>query len=241
MPPTVSAPQPLLVRLLSAAAVVVLLLGGGWVTGALITNDFLLSMVLTAAWTGIVGLACLVLFRRRREMWPALAAFVVTAAAGGIYLGTQTLIDAKVDENVVTARTPARPAAPAPARARANRRAKPRPAPANALLAKGSFRSLEHETTGVAQAIEVRGRGRVLTLTHFQTSNGPDLRVYLSAGSVSQGSSGEAFRELGKLKGNIGDQQYEIPHGLDLGRFSTVLIWCRAFSAGFGLAPLRGA
>jgi len=87
-------------------AVVVLLLGGGWVTGALITNDFLLSMVLTAAWTGIVGLACLVLFRRRREMWPALAAFVVTAAAGGIYLGTQTLIDDKVDENVVTARAP---------------------------------------------------------------------------------------------------------------------------------------
>lgn len=237
MPGTASAPQPRPVRLLSVPAVVILVLGGGWVTGALITNDSWLSMVLTGAWVGIVGLACLLLFRRRREMWPAPAAFVVTAAAAGIYLGSQTLIDKRVDEDVVTARRPARPAA----RARANRRPKRRPAPANVLLAKGSFGSLEHETTGVAQAIEVRRGRRVLTLTHFQTSNGPDLRVYLSAGTVSQGSSGEAFRELGKLKGNTGDQQYEIPHGLDLGRFSTVLIWCRAFSAGFGTAPLRGA
>lgn len=237
MPATAIPPQPRLVRLLSVAAVVILLLGGGWVTGALITNDFILSMVLTAAWVGAVGLACLLLFRRRREMWPALAAFLVTAAAAGIYLGSQTLLDQRVDEDVVMARAPARSAAPA----RANRRAKRPPAPANVLLAKGSFRSLEHETTGVAQAIEVRGGDRVLTLTHFQTSNGPDLRVYLSTGSVSQGSSGEAFRELGKLKGNIGEQQYEIPRGLDLDRFSTVLVWCRAFSAGFGAAPLRGA
>jgi len=231
------APQPLLVRLLAVPAVAVVLLGGGWIAGALITNEFWLSLALTAAWVGIVGLGCLLLFRRRREMWPALAAFTVTAAAAGIYLGSQTLIDHRVDEDVVTARAPATSTRVAP---QADRRAKrPRP-PANVLVAKGRFRSLEHETGGVAQAIEVRGGRRVLTLTRFQTSNGPDLRVYLSAAGVSQGSAGEAHRDLGELKGNIGDQQYEIPRGLNLDRFSTVLIWCRAFSAGFGAAPLRG-
>ena len=222
--------------LLAVPAVVILLLGGGWVTGALISNDFWLSMVLTAAWVGIVGLACVLLFRRRREMWPALAAFAVTAAAAGIYLGSRTLIDDKVDEDVVTARTPAPDTGAAP---QAKRRARKPPAPANVLVAKGRFRSLEHETVGVAQAIQVRGGRRVLTLTRFQTSNGPDLRVYLSAAGVSQGSAGEAHRDLGELKGNIGDQQYEIPRGLNLDRFSTVLIWCRAFSAGFGAAPLH--
>lgn len=236
MPATEVAPQPPLVRLLAVPAVAILLLGGGWVTGALITNDFWLSMALTAAWVGIVGLACVLLFRRRREMWPALAAFAVTAAAAGIYLGSQTLIDHRVDEDVVTARTPAPNSGVSQ---RGKRRAKRSAAPANVLVAKGGFRSLEHETAGVAQAIKVRDGRRVLTLTRFQTSNGPDLRVYLSAGGVSQGSAGEAHRDLGELKGNIGDQQYEIPRGVDLDRFSTVLIWCRAFSAGFGAAPLH--
>ncbi|MGH8571051.1 MAG: DM13 domain-containing protein, partial [Gammaproteobacteria bacterium] len=222
--------------LLSVPLVVVLVLGGGWITGGLITNDFTLSMVLTAVWVGTIGAACLLLFLRRRDMWPALAAFALTAGAAGIYLGSQTLIDDKVDEDVVTARAPSG----STGAARRGRRPAEAP-PANVLLARGQFRSLEHETAGVAEAIEVRGGRRVLTLTRFETDNGPDLRVYLSAAGASQDSAGEAFRDLGKLKGNVGDQQYEIPRGVDLDRYSTVLVWCRAFSVGFGAAPLRGA
>jgi acetyl esterase/lipase len=56
---------PASVAALAALVVAVLLLGGGWVTGGLITNDFTLSMVLTAAWVGLVGLACLALVLRR--------------------------------------------------------------------------------------------------------------------------------------------------------------------------------
>ena len=220
-------------RALCAVAAVVLLLGGGWVTGGLLTNDFTVSMLLTAAWVGILGLGCLLLVRRRREMWPVLAAFAVTATVAGAYLGSQTLLDDEVDEDVVEASP-----RPAPAQERDPAARKPA-APANVLLAEGRFRSLGHETDGVAKAIEVRGGRRVLTLTRFETDNGPDLRVYLSAAGASQSSAGEAFRDLGKLKGNVGNQQYEIPRGVDLGRFSTVLVWCRAFSVGFGAAPLR--
>jgi hypothetical protein len=232
MSPRVSAPP--LLRILSVPVVVVLLLAGGWVTGAVITNDFALSMALTAVWVGALGLGCLVLVRRRREMWPALAAFAVTAAVAGTYLGTQTWLDEEVDEDVVRAEAP-RPAGEGD---RAAAPAERPPAPANVLLARGRFRSLGHETHGVAQAIRVRGGRRVLTLTGFRTDNGPDLRVLLSAAGASQGSAGEAFRDLGELKGNVGDQQYEIPSDVDLGRFSTVLVWCRAFSVGFGAAPL---
>ena len=226
-------PAPRALRLLAVPLVIALLLAGGWVTGAVLTNDFTLSMVLTAAWAGVVGLACLVLVRRRREMWPALAAFALTAIVAGGYLGAETLVDDKVDEDVVKA-TP--PAAATP-EGRSESPAK-RPARTNVLLAKGRFRSLGHETAGVAQAIRVRGSRRVLTLTGFETDNGPDLRLYLSAAGASQDSAGEAFHDLGKLKGNVGDQQYEIPRGVDLDRFSTVLVWCRAFSVGFGAAPL---
>jgi Electron transfer DM13 len=224
-------PLPVSVRVLAVPLVALVLLTGIWVTGGLITNDFVTSMVLTAAWVVGFGLACAALVRRRREMWPALAAFVVTAAAAGTYLGTQTLLDHEVHENVVTARSPARAGRGA---GDTQRR------PDNVLLARGRFESLEHGTTGTAQAIEVRGVRRVLTLTRFETSPGPDLRVHLATADANQDSPGD-FVDLGGLKGNIGDQQYEIPNDADLGRLTKVVIWCRAFSVGFGAAPLRSS
>jgi hypothetical protein len=231
---------PALLRVLSAPVVALVLLGGGWVTSALLTNDFTASMVLTAAWVGLVGLASLALFLRRREMWPALAAFAVTAAVAGIYLGAETLIDDKVDEDVVTAQ--ASSGAQRGAEGARAQRSGQRPArSANVLLSAGRFESLEHETTGIAQAIEVAGGRRVVTLTRFETDNGPDLRVYLSTADASQDSAGDDFVDLGGLKGNVGDQQYEIPRGADLERLTKVVVWCRAFSVGFGAAPLRGA
>lgn len=227
---------PPLVRALSAPAVAIVLLAGGWVAGGLITNDFTASMVLTVAWTGAVGLACLALFHRRREMWPALAAFVVTASVAGIYLGAETVIDDKVDEDVVVADAPARVE-----RGAGRRPETPPSQPANVLLARGEFESLEHSTAGRAQVIEVRGRRRVLTLTNFETDNGPDLRVYLATAHADQGSAGQDPVDLGALKGNVGNQQYELPPGVDLRRLTKVIIWCRAFSAGFGSASLREA
>jgi Electron transfer DM13 len=145
----------------------------------------------------------------------------------GIYLGAETLIDDKVDEDVITAQPPAR----------TEGRAAP---PSNVLLSRGRFESLEHETTGVAQVIDVRGGRRVVTLTRFETDNGPDLRVYLSTADANQDSAGDDFVDLGGLKGNVGDQQYEIPRGADLERLTKVVVWCRAFSVGFGAAQLKG-
>jgi hypothetical protein len=216
---------PVAVRVLSVPAVVVLLLTGGWVAGGQITDDYALSMLLTAGWVGLVGVAALATFLKRREMWPALVAFTVTALVAGGYLASETLVDDRIDEDVVTA---------APARAGA------RPAPGtNELLARGRFESLAHETEGVAQVIELPDGRRMLTLTGFETDNGPDLRVYLSSADSDQGSAGEDFEDLGELKGNVGDQQYEIPAGVDIDTLTKVVVWCRAFSVGFGAASLR--
>jgi Electron transfer DM13 len=225
----VSAPP--VIRALTVAVVVAALLGGGWLTSAVITNDFRASMLLTAAWIGLVGLACLALYRKRREMWPAVAAFAVTAVVAGAYLGAETFLDDRVDEDVVTAQ----------AATGAERGANGAVPTENVLVSRGRFESLEHETEGVAQVIGLPGGRRVLTLTRFETDNGPDLRVYLSTPDASTDSPGDDFVDLGGLKGNVGDQQYEIPRGTDLRQLAKVVVWCRAFSVGFGAAPLRGA
>ena len=49
------------------------------------------------------------------------------------------------------------------------------------------------------------------------------------------------FVDLGDLKGNIGDQNYELPADLDLDRYDFVDIWCVRFGVSFGSASLTAA
>src|SRR6266480_5222730 len=111
------------------------------------------------------------------------------------------------------------------------------------VVRSGSFRSLEHATTGKAIVLHRPAGSLILRLEHLSTSNGPDLRVYLSR--VPAGGDLRAYRtgfiDLGALKGNRGSQNYAIPAGTDLPAFKSAVIWCRRFAVGFGVAPLRAA
>jgi len=214
--------------------VVVVMLLGVWITGGVITDDFKVAMVLTAGWMALLGLTCLlVAIRRRRLALPVLGTYVLAAGAIGAYLGLTTLTDKVVHERVATA--PAHPnAKPNGAHGNGNQES-------NVLLARGSFQSGEHESHGTASAIRLGSGGRVLTLTDFETAAGPDLRVYLVAGPASDESEVSDFVDLGGLKGNKGDQQYSLSSGLDLRKYGTVVIWCRAFTVLFARAPLAAA
>jgi hypothetical protein len=92
-----------------------------------------------------------------------------------------------------------------------------------------------HNVEGVAKVITLEDGKAFLRLENLMATNGPDLYVYLSTGKdVSD------IVNLGRLKGNIGNQNYEIPAGTDLSKYNTVLIWCKAFSTLFGSAKLSG-
>ena len=108
------------------------------------------------------------------------------------------------------------------------------------VLASGTFQSLEHETRGKALVLEVANGDRILRFENLNTSNGPDLHVYLSEIPPSDDwhAYGVRFVSLGKLKGNIGNQNYTLPDGLDLSRFKSAVVWCKRFSVGFGVAGL---
>jgi hypothetical protein len=112
---------------------------------------------------------------------------------------------------------------------------------AAAPLATGAFHGVHHDTRGSAAILQMPDGKRVLRLTAFETSNGPDVRVYLVAASDASDNdtvTSAGFVELGALKGNIGDQNYDIPVTIDLKKYRTVTIWCRRFGVNFGSAPL---
>ena len=109
------------------------------------------------------------------------------------------------------------------------------------VVSKGSFKGLAHETKGLAAVYQLADGKRTLRLTEFETSNGPDVHVYLVAAPDTTDSDmvkQAGFVDLGSIKGNIGDQNYEVPTSVDLHKYRSVSIWCARFGVNFGSAAL---
>jgi hypothetical protein len=93
-----------------------------------------------------------------------------------------------------------------------------------------------HNAEGTTKVFLLQDGNSILRLENLHVTNGPDLYVYLSPDK-----SASDFVNIGKLKANNGNQNYEIPTGTDLSKYNTVLIWCRPFSVLFGSAELSSA
>ena len=111
-------------------------------------------------------------------------------------------------------------------------------------LASGTFISHEYETTGTVRIVQQADGTRVLAIENLSTTNGPDVRVWLSAAEVVEGRDGwflagdAEYFDLGPIKGNLGNQLYEIPADVDLSLYQNVTLWCLPFSVSFGAAQL---
>jgi hypothetical protein len=106
----------------------------------------------------------------------------------------------------------------------------------------GTFHGQVHSTSGRVTIYKAHDK-EILRITHFKTSNGPDVHVILIAADDAKDDdnflkSNVERVELGPLKGNEGDQNYDVPAGTDLKKFRTVAIYCERFNATFGAAPL---
>jgi Electron transfer DM13 len=120
--------------------------------------------------------------------------------------------------------------------------AAPSPVPATpAVLTKGNFVSQEHPTSGTASLVKLPDGGLVLRLENLASSDGPDVKIWLS----NQAAGGDWFKyrsgkwlDLGAIKATHGNQNYPIPAGADISGLTTVVLWCDRFSVSFGSAAL---
>jgi Electron transfer DM13 len=125
-----------------------------------------------------------------------------------------------------------------------NMKHEPMPQENGKTLETGTFHGKVHNTSGRATIYREDNGKLVLRLTNFKTSNGPDVHVILIAAKDADDDANFLKNntqrvELGKLKGNEGDQNYDIPSGTDLTKFQTVSIYCERFNANFGAAALE--
>ena len=110
------------------------------------------------------------------------------------------------------------------------------------ILRTGQLRSGEHATTGTVKLLQLADGRRYVRLEQLSTSNGPDVRIWLSRAASNASNSTvarSAYVDLGGLQANHGDQNYPIPAAADVSSYHTVVIWCRRFDVVFGIAQLQ--
>ncbi|QIP85269.1 DM13 domain-containing protein [Streptomyces sp. Tu 2975] len=182
----------------------------------------------------------------------AVVVAVVVAAVVGLYWFQPWKIwqDETVQEALPGASAGAAPsggAAESPSAAPSGPSASPSTPAGPANLAAGELISHEHETSGTVRLLRLPDGSHTVRLENLDTSNGPDLRVWLTDAPVKEGRAGwhvfddGAYVSLGKLKGNKGDQNYALPADIDPARYSSVTIWCDRFDVSFGAAELSRA
>ena len=182
---------------------------------------------------------------RRPLVRVALVAAVILLVVGMVVFEPWKLfVDQEVDEAIPVVPVATAPPAVAPAPAPSAPAAAPAPAPQVRTLARGTFISHEHASSGTVRILELPGGSRVLRLENLRTSNGPQLKVWLAAAPVVEGTDGwyvfddSRYVDLGDLKGNVGSSNYPIPAGVDLDDLSSVSIWCDRFNVSFAAAAL---
>jgi hypothetical protein len=225
-----------LIRVAIVIGVIVALLAGLWVAAGLIAPTYLTSIIFGIVWFLIASVALGKAVKQRPDLkWTVRGTFLATSVVCAAAFAWTSLRDKTVHEKVVVGV----PAASLPLVAPdAAGKPSPKPAPPrNVALAAGPFKPAdEGSAAGTATLVRKASGGRVVTLTDFAVNNGPDLRVYLVPGD---GKDTSKNIDLGGLKGNKGNQQYDVPASADTGRYKTVVIWCRSFSVAFARATLR--
>ncbi len=112
------------------------------------------------------------------------------------------------------------------------------PAPEPLIVAQGEFFGIDHSAEGTSTVYEQDGRYVLRFEDDTNIQNGPDLYVWLLKDDGYESGTPANYIDLGKIKGNVGGQNYDLPPEYDPDVHQFVLIWCLRFSAPFAAAPL---
>lgn len=111
------------------------------------------------------------------------------------------------------------------------------------LLSQSALIDVAHGGSGTVLVLELEDGSRVLRFEDLDVLNGPDLVVILSGRSLSGADdyTDGQYLILGELKGNLGNQNYQIPAEVDLSEWATAAIWCRRFNTTFNVASINAS
>ncbi|MBA3747325.1 MAG: DM13 domain-containing protein [Solirubrobacterales bacterium] len=237
-------------KLLAPVGVVVALVAGLWFWSGQVAPGYFSAIAFGVLWFVVCSIAFGRIGKRRPELrWWLRGPFLACSLVACVAFYWTSIRETEFNETIVTgvaaSELPAAdqpavdPLAPQPAVAAST---EPGPAPAptpktNVVERRGEVRPASHSASGTARIVTLAAGGRRLTLSDgFEIDPGPEVRVYLATDA-----SGATFKDLGKLKGDKGTQQYAVASDVDLDRYDTLVLWCVPFTVSLATAELKPA
>lgn len=114
-------------------------------------------------------------------------------------------------------------------------------ADAPVAVVQGQFQGAggSYQGSGSATIYQLPDGSHTLRFEDFMVTNGPDLHVLLTKHPAPTTRADlEDYIDLGQLKGNIGNQNYEIPADIDISEYQGIVIYCDPFHVIFSTATL---
>ncbi len=192
----------------------------------------------------------------RRRFWWVFVVAISLSAPVAWYLGSPLFISrtfneafprsaaAIVPEGMTRAQVEAAMMQASKTRTSATAAPMPTSTVASVVLARGTFTGADsfHRSEGTATVYRV-AQDIVLRFEPFEVTNGPDLHVILTKHPAPRTHGGvmAGYVEVGKLKGNIGSQNYVLPSSAGLDEYRAVVIYCQPFHVVFATASLQSA
>jgi hypothetical protein len=226
-------PPPFRAFMLFVATVVFLFVGFMFFS-ALIAPTYIVALILAALWFVAAYFLLGRFTRNRRHLrFPirigfglfvtAVLLWIIISTLSGTTVNEQLVTGQKLSEGKPTARIPEKPQSQAPAQ--------------NILVATGEFESSgAGSASGQASFVRLPSGQTKLTLKGLDVTSGPTLHVFLA---THDGKSVADSKDLGTLKGNKGDQQYDVPQNVDPKRYKSVVIWSKFLGVPFGRAETK--
>ena len=110
------------------------------------------------------------------------------------------------------------------------------------IIAQGQLQDADsfHQGSGSTTIYQLPDGQYVLRFEDFESTNGPDLHVLLAKHPTptTREDVMQGYLDLGSLKGNIGNQNYEIPADVDISEYNSIVIYCMPFHVIFSTASL---
>lgn len=189
-------------------------------------------------WRGMVGGARYIRDMRRSIPRSRIARGLAGAGgaivlAGAWYLGSPLFVRTSTYEALPSASAAASPTTAGSTPPRSTTPSAPTSAATASgpvIVAKGELRYVDslHHGTGPVSLLRV-GSQTFVRFDDVMITNAPDVHVYLSRETGGTWSASTSLY-LGALKATNGSFNYEIPAGIELAQYRSVVVWCRQFS-----------
>jgi len=105
-------------------------------------------------------------------------------------------------------------------------------------ISTGQIFGIDHSAEGTATVYELDGDFVLRFEDDTDIQNGPDLFVWLLEDDDYTGGIPESYIDLGKIKGNVGGQNYALPAEYDPQIHRFMMVWCLRFNTPFAGSPL---